>query len=241
MSEVSSVLAIIPARGGSKGLPGKNTRDLLGKPLIAWTIEAALGCNSIDRLIVSTEDQEIAKTAEQFGAEVPFVRPMELAQDDTPGIEPILHAIKELPEYDYVLMLQPTSPLRTREDISGIIDFAKDRNAQSVVSVTEAQVHPYWIYSKNLASELEAFVEHKFVPCRQSLPEAYSLNGAMYMARTDWLRAKCALVTEKTLAYIMPKERSYDIDDFIDWMVVERILERQTQILMCHSEMPDIK
>jgi len=226
----SSVLAIIPARGGSKGLPNKNIREMLGKPLIAWTIEAALNCSLIDRLVVSTEDHKIAKIAMQFGAEIPFMRPMELARDDTPGVDPVLHAINELSEYDFVLMLQPTSPLRISEDITGMIDFAIEHDSQSVVSVSEAEVHPYWVYRKNSAFELESFFEHQFVPCRQSLPEAYSLNGSMYLTRTPWLKEKRILVSEKTLAYIMPKERSYEIDDLLDWMVVERMLERQIKV-----------
>jgi|TARA_B110000495_G_scaffold203413_1_gene226975 CMP-N-acetylneuraminic acid synthetase len=221
-----SVLAIIPARGGSKGLPGKNIREICGKPLIAWSIQAALDCSIINRLIVSTEDDEIAKIAEQFGAEIPFMRPVEFAQDDSPGIDPVLHAINVLPEHDFVLLLQPTSPLRSAEDISGIIEFAIEHNAQSVVSVCEASVHPFWLYKKNASLELEPYLEHQFVPCRQNLPKAYSLNGSMYLAKTSWLKKNRALVAENSLAYIMPKDRSYDIDDNLDWLVAERMLKR---------------
>lgn len=122
------ILAIIPARGGSKGVPRKNIRDLAGKPLIAWTIEEAKKSKYITRLILSSEDEEIIEAAKKYGCEVPFVRPIELAQDNTPGIEPVLHAIEKCPGYDYVLLLQPTSPLRTVEDIDGCIEFLLNKN-----------------------------------------------------------------------------------------------------------------
>lgn len=141
------ILAIIPARGGSKGVPRKNIRALCGKPLIAWTIEEMKKSKYIDHSIVSTEDDEIKKVAESFGGNVPFMRPQELARDDTPGIEPVLHAIDKLPDYDYVILLQVTSPLRTVEDIDGAIELCINRQAKSCVSITETEHSPYWLYS----------------------------------------------------------------------------------------------
>jgi N-acylneuraminate cytidylyltransferase len=114
---VMSLLALIPARGDSKEIPRKNIKEFCGKPLIAWAIEAAQKASGIDRIVLSTEDHEIAEVAQKWGAEVPFMRPAELAGDDTPGIEPVLHALEQLPTFDEVLLLQPTSPLRTAEDI----------------------------------------------------------------------------------------------------------------------------
>ncbi|MDC1309951.1 acylneuraminate cytidylyltransferase family protein [Opitutales bacterium] len=217
------VLGLIPARGGSKGIFRKNIKNLCGKPLIAWTIEAALKSSKIDRLVVTTEDNEIAEIAKSYGADVPFMRPTELAEDSTPGISPVLHAIEQLPNFDSVLLLQPTSPLRTSTDIDGILNFGIQEDAESVVSVCESPVHPYWIYkSKNKI--LKPFFDHKFVACRQDLPDAFSLNGAMYFGRTSWLLDQKAFVSPYTYGYLMPKSRSYDIDDEDDWLVVETLL-----------------
>lgn len=145
----SKILAIIPARGGSKGVPRKNIRELAGKPLIAWTIEEAKKSKYIDRLILSTEDDEIIEVAKQYGCEVPFKRPIELAQDDTPGIDPVLHAIEQCPGYDYVVLLQPTSPLRTVDDIDGCIEqLLSSDGTNFCVSVTEPEKSPYWMYTR---------------------------------------------------------------------------------------------
>ena len=142
-AKAREILGLIPARGGSKALPHKNIRQFAGKPLIAWTIETALACPMLDRTIVSTDDPEIADVSRHWGAEVPFLRPAELARDDTPGIEPVLHAVRWLGENegyrpDYVMVLQPTSPLRTTEDIEAAIQLARDRQADGVVSRNSA-------------------------------------------------------------------------------------------------------
>jgi CMP-N,N'-diacetyllegionaminic acid synthase len=125
------LLALIPARGGSKGIPRKNIKPLCGKPLIGWSIDAAKKSVFIDQVFVSTEDEEVAAIASDLGAGVPFMRPKELAADDTPGIAPVMHAIDNLPEFDWVLLLQPTSPLRTAEDIDGIVRFCIENDAPS--------------------------------------------------------------------------------------------------------------
>jgi N-acylneuraminate cytidylyltransferase len=127
------LLALIPARGGSKGVPRKNIKLLNGKPLVAWTIDAAKQATCINKIVVTTEDKEIAAIAQQLGAEVPFMRPAELAADDTPGIAPVLHAIELLPEFDWVLLLQPTSPLRSVIDIEGIVNLCLERAAPAAV------------------------------------------------------------------------------------------------------------
>lgn len=222
-----SLLAIIPARGGSKGIPRKNIKPLMGKPLIGWSIDAAKQASCVDRLIISTEDEEIASVARGLGADVPFMRPAELAADETPGIAPVLHAIEQLPVYDWVLLLQPTSPLRSAEDIDGIWQFCQERGAPSAVSVCEVGKHPYWMYQSDAEHRLQPFIEGRpDVTRRQDLPPAYALNGALYIARTDWLLEQQGFIGTETLGYIMPPERSVDLDAPQDWRWVEFLIER---------------
>ena len=219
-----SILAVIPARGGSKGVPGKNIRPLAGKPLIAWTIEAARQVPHLDRIIVSSEDEAILEISRAFGAETPFIRPMKLARDDTPGIAPVLHALEALPEkYDYVVLLQPTSPLRTAEDIDAALELCLKRAAPACVSVTEPKHKPWWMFSLSKQAALEALFRD--MPARrQDMPAVYALNGAVYAARTHWLVREQAFVHPETLAYIMPPERSLDIDTEFDFKVAEVLL-----------------
>lgn len=210
----NKVLAIIPARGGSKGIPRKNIREVGGKPLTAWTIEEANKSKYIDRLILSSEDEEIIKVAKAWNCEVPFVRPAQLARDDTPGIEPVLHSIEKLPaKYDYVVLLQPTSPLRKAEDIDGCIELCVKRNSPSCVSVTEPGKNPYWMYTIDEKGRIRPLIE-TVVPItrRQDLPRVYALNGAVYVAKTEWLKNKRTFITTETIAYVMPDERSLDVD-----------------------------
>jgi len=222
-----SVLAIIPARGGSKGIPRKNIKPLMAKPLIDWSIEAAKQSSCIDRIIVSTEDKEIASVACELGVDVPFMRPDELAADDTPGVAPVLHAISQLPNYDWILLLQPTSPLRIAEDIDGIWQFCLERDAPSAVSVCEVGKHPYWIYQRDASQRLQPFIKGRpDVTRRQDLPPAYSLNGALYLARTDWLLEQQDFIGPETRGYIMPPERSVDLDTPQDWRWVEFLIEQ---------------
>jgi len=223
-----SILAIIPARGGSKGIQRKNIKPLMGKPLIEWSIDSAKQSSCIDRIIVSTDDEEIASVAYELGADVPFIRPAELAVDATPGIAPVLHAIEQLPEYDWVLLLQPTSPLRSAEDIDGIWQFCQYRGASSAVSICEVGKHPYWMYQRNIEQRLEPFIMGRAeVTRRQDLPPVYALNGALYLARTDWLLIQNSFIGSETLGYIMPPERSVDIDTPQDWRWAEFLIEQK--------------
>lgn len=219
-----SVLAVIPARGGSKGIPRKNIREIAGKPLIAWTIEEAKKSKYIDRLIISSEDEEIIDVAKSWGCEVPFIRPKELAKDDTPGIEPILHAIKMLPKYDYVVLLQPTSPLRLVEDIDKCIEFCINKQASSCVTVSEPDKNPFWMYYVNDNGGLQPILEVEFMNRRQELPKVFSLNGAIYISKVEWLNKNKTFINRDTLAYIMPKERSLDIDDEYDMIIAKAII-----------------
>ena len=229
MYQNKTFLAIIPARGGSKGLPRKNIRDIGGKPLIAWTIEAAKASKYLDRVVVSTEDDEIAAVAKKYGGEVPFMRPASLAADDSPGIEATLHAMDHLPPYDFVVTLQPTSPLRTAADIDGAIGLCLDNGADSCVSVTEPEHSPYWMYrldGQNFMIPLLTIPAEQYYR-RQSLPKTYRLNGAVYVTAAGSIRQKQAAVGDKTLAYIMPQDRSVDIDSELDLAMAELLLKNK--------------
>lgn len=214
-------MALIPARGQSKGIPRKNIKMLCGKPLIAWTIEAALAARSVDAVVVSTEDEEIASVAKAAGAQVPFLRPAELAGDHTPGIAPVMHAIERLPDYSGILLLQPTSPLRTKEDIEGLLAMAHGAGANSVVSVCAVGEHPAWMFQRAEDGRLKPFLDGPAPTRRQDLPSLYVLNGAMYFVRREWLVECEALVGPETLGYLMPPERSVDIDTMTDWRAAE--------------------
>lgn len=231
MIQGKSILAIIPARGGSKGIPRKNICMLAGKPLVAWTIGEAKKSKYIDRLILSSEDEGIIKVAEEWGCEVPFIRPAELARDDTPGIEPVLHALNTLKEkYDYVVLLQPTSPLRLVADIDGCIETCINTNAPACITVTETSQHPSWMYRIDKSGCLISVLKkEKEVFCRQNLDVVYIMNGAVYMAEINWLTKQRSFYSELTKAYVMPKDRKIDIDEKIDLEVCEMLI-RKTEL-----------
>lgn len=227
MIQGKTVLAIVPARGGSKGIPRKNIREVGGKPLIAWTIEEAKKSRYIDRLILSSDDDEIIEVAKTWGCEVPFKRPLELAQDDTPGIEPVLHALKVLPKYDYVILLQPTSPLRTVYDIDCCLEKCLKANANACVSVTEVTENPYWMYILEEDGTMRQLIQtNDFFDRRQDLPQVYRLNGAVYVAKHEWLLQSRSFLSRDTLAYVMPWDRSVDIDTESDILKLEILINK---------------
>ncbi|MBF0252067.1 MAG: acylneuraminate cytidylyltransferase family protein [Alphaproteobacteria bacterium] len=213
-----SVIAIIVARGGSKGLPRKNVLDLGGKPLIAWSILAANASRFADSVVVSTDDDEIAAVATEFGGNVPFRRPPELATDEASVYDAIFHALDHIPEsYDYVVLLQATSPLRRGEDIDAGLSLCDAKNVPSVVSVAESAKSPYW----HLKIDENGYISPLFpaeggLGQRQKLPTSYLPNGAVFVARTDALRNAKSFYMDKTVAYVMPAERSVDIDTALD-------------------------
>ena len=225
-----SVIAVVPARGGSKGIPNKNIAPVGGRPLIAWTIDAALAARRVDRVVVSTDSERIAETARACGAEVPFLRPPELARDDTPGMAPIIHAVKTLqaagsPLPEYVVCLQPTSPFRTAADIDDSIDLATRMGSDAVVSVTPVHHHPAWLrlidgdgWIRRLPGSTDTAAR------RQDLPPVYALNGAVFLVRTTVLLASGTWETDRTAAYVMPHERSVDIDTPWDLRVADALL-----------------
>ena len=232
MYKGKNILGIIPARGGSKGLPRKNIKPLLGKPLIAWTIEQALASKYLDRVIVSTDDKEIAEISKKYGAEIPFMRPKELAEDNAKGIDVVLHAIDWLKEnnkrkhYDLIILLQPTSPLRATEDIDKTIELLFLKEAKAIVSVCEVDHHPLWA---NILPEdgcMKDFIRQEIINRnRQELPIFYRLNGAIYLAYCDYIKEQESFFGEKTFACIMPRERSIDIDKEIDLRLAEILIK----------------
>ena len=225
-----TVLGVIPARGGSKGIPRKNVLDISGKPLIAWTIEAGHQSSYIDRLILSSDDDEIMKVAASCGCDIPFVRPAELATDLTPGIEPVLHAIAELPDYDYLVLLQPTSPLRTAEDIDRCIETCLSSKAPACVSVVQLDKSPQWMYSLDDSWRMTSmFGNRPLLERRQDSETVYVLNGAVYVAEVEYLRSQHSFITSKTVAYPMIKERSVDIDSWWDWRLAEWLLRERME------------
>ena len=217
-------LGLIPARKNSKGIPGKNIKPLVGKPLIAWTIEAALASPSIDRVVVSTDCETIARIAQEHGADVPFMRPSELARDHTSGIDPVLHACRQLPDFETVILLQPTSPLRTAQHIEAAIHQFQDAQADFLVSVSSVKHHPNWVYLKDSEERLIKLTAQPLQMQRQSLDPCYALNGAIYIANTSRLLAEKSFLTDDTLGYEMPPEDSIDIDVPIDLVICEAIL-----------------
>lgn len=228
MIEGKIILGIIPARGGSKGIPRKNIRCLAGKPLIAWTIEEARKSKYIDRLILSSEDDEIIKVAREWGCEVPFVRPAELAGDDVPGSLVVIHAMNTIVEkYDYIVLLQVTSPLRTVEDIDNAIRYCIDQGAPVCASVCLVQHSPYWMHTVTRGNRLRPLIkQQRIIDRRQDLPEVYMENGAVCIARTEYLLQHSGFITQDTLAYIMPRDRSLDIDEEVDFVYCELLKSR---------------
>lgn len=226
MSSKNNVLAIIPARGGSKGIPGKNIGNLCGKPLIAWTIQAALESKVIDKVIVSTEDSKIAEVAKEYGAEIPFLRPKRLATDESSGMDPVFHALELIKDYKWVFLLQPTSPLRTVQDIDNIFKLCTENNYSSSTSVSPVNKHPDWMFELGPKNNLVKYSNNKLVEIRQDLKSLYQLNGALYLAKIDWLKKHKHFVSKDTIAYIMPWERSVDIDNHSDWELAEYLINR---------------
>jgi len=225
------IIGLIPARGGSKGLPRKNITQLAGKPLIAWTIETAVESNCLDRVIVSTDDLEIARISEEYGAEVPFIRPEEYASDSATSLSVVQHAIEYLrsngiSDKDFILLLQPTSPLRNSTDIINSVKLLELEKVNAVVSVFDAPCHPY--YLKRVTHDGFLFPYDESAPDnfrRQDCPKLFIPNGAIYLNQI------CSLIDKKTFfplytyAYIMPNTRSIDIDSIEDLVIAEAMFQ----------------
>ncbi|MGO4692881.1 acylneuraminate cytidylyltransferase family protein [Paenibacillus sp. 2TAB26] len=228
MINKKKILAVIPARGGSKGLPRKNIINLAQKPLIFWTMEQAIKSKYIDRLILSSDDPEIIEVAKSYGCEVPFIRPKHLSLDTTPGIAPVLHAIEKLPDYDYVVLLQPTSPLRLADDIDGCIERIIETGAPACVSVAKVDKSPYWMYTLGENNHMQLLIPQNDIPARrQDLSDVFMVNGAVYVAETRWLIKNKSFLKDNTVAFVMPKNRSHDIDTEDDLFLCESLMSRR--------------
>lgn len=234
MYKDKNILGLIPARGGSKGLPRKNIKPLSGKPLIAWTIEQALASKYLDRVVVSTDDKEIAEISIKYGAEVPFMRPKELARDDSTTSDVILHVLKWFEDvgekYDYLALLEPTSPLREKNDIDKCIELLIDNEAaKSIVSVSKLEsAHPEFnvvIDKKSgFIKKVDGTTEFKVLR-RQDLPDIYFFDGTIYISEVKAFFKNQTFYHNRTLAYIVPRWKSIEVDEIFDLICVEAIIK----------------
>ena len=226
MYQKDKIAAFIPARGGSKGVKRKNIRNLAGKPLIYYTIAAALESKYIDRVIVSTEDEEIAEISKRFGAEVPALRPRELAEDKTTTLDVVLygvHAFLASKEWDSLILLQPTQPLRTAEDIDHAVEYYYKNGKRSLVSVSEVEDHPIFMRRFDPVGNMEKYLEISSTVRWQDMDKVYRVNGAIYMNRIAELCAETSF-NDNEIGYIMEKSHSVDIDELPDFALAEYYL-----------------
>lgn len=240
MLDGKKVIGIIPARGGSKRLPRKNLLPLAGRPLIAYTIEAGLRSHYIDVLMVSTDDLEIASIATSYGALAPFIRPSILARDETGNFEVIQHVIEfyknsENKEFDYIVYLQPTSPLRDYTEIDNAMLLMQNKNADAVVSVCETDHTPLWCNTLPDTLSMEGFLKDDVKFKRsQDMDRYYRLNGAIVILNTPrYLVEKTFFIKNNIFAYVMPQEKSVDIDTSLDIKLCEVLMQERT-----HDAMP---
>lgn len=223
-----TVLAIIPARSGSKGLKDKNIKELNGKPMISYTIEAAVRSGIFEDIIVSTDSQVYADISIDYGASVPFLRSNYLSSDTATSIDMIIHVIEEMnkigKEYDYFMLLQPTSPLRTKDDIINAIELLFEKEANSVVSVCEAENSPLYMNTINEDLSIDGFLPKGIKTRRQELDKYYRLNGAIYLCKVEYFLKSKDFYNEKSYAYLMNKKNSIDVDDEVDFEFVKSLI-----------------
>ena len=219
-------LAIIPARGGSKRLPRKNILDLCGKPLISWSIEAALKSKYISKVVVSSDDEEILNISSNFGADI-IKRPYELANDTATTFDTVKHTIDNFENYDYIVLLQPTSPLRNVKHIDEAIELLEEKQADAIVSVCEMDHSPLWSNTLPKDGNMKNFLRDEVLNKRsQDLEKYYRLNGAVYICKTDkLLENKSFFLKDNIFAYIMDRKSSIDIDEEIDFLFAEIVIE----------------
>jgi len=230
MIDGKKVLAVIPARGGSKGLPGKNIMPLKGKPLIGWTLLSARESRYVDRIILSSDDPDIIQTARRLDCEVPFERPPDLADDLASGFDVLIHALDNLEEhYDYAVYLQPTSPLRAAVDIDACLLKCHQQNVSTCVSISATDKPPEWLFYLRPDDGLSPYIEERPDKLqRQRFDQLYLPNGAVYAVHTGRFRQTGKFINSDTVGYLMPKERSIDIDDLVDVRLAECLLDMHT-------------
>ncbi|WP_158999141.1 acylneuraminate cytidylyltransferase family protein [Pigmentibacter ruber] len=220
------ILGIITARGGSKGLIRKNILPFGNKPLLAWTIEAAKNSKYIDRVILSTDCSEIKEVALQYSCEVPFIRPADLATDTATSADVISHVLKNIDGFDYFVLLQPTSPLRSSNDIDSCIEKCINENAPSCISVCKSDIYPQLMYSIEDKQVLKPLLSGEYQTRRQDMKNYYTLNGSVYVVNISFFKKHGILITNHSICFEMPKERSIDIDDEFDFSIAEFILNK---------------
>jgi CMP-N,N'-diacetyllegionaminic acid synthase len=232
------VIAIIPARSGSKGLPGKNTKDLCGKPLLAWSIESALESDYIDTIVVSTNSPDIMKVGLDFGAEVPFLRPEELATDEALTFDVIKHSLEYYKtrfeeDFFYTVLLEPTSPLRSAEDIDrAMLELTQNPCATSIVGIsrTESQ-NPSFLVKISEGGIINKFDGLELVfKRRQDIEDVYFLEGSVYISETEALLNNRGFYHNQTSGCIFPKWKSLEIDDADDFIMVEALMRKKIGI-----------
>lgn len=233
MIDGCKVLALVPARRGSKGLPLKNIRPLQGKPLLAWPIEAARNSRFVDRVVMSTDDAEFAAAARAAGADTPFLRPAELANDSAPSIGFILHALDTLAasgeQYDYLALLEPTSPLTEAEDIDAALQLlvARRTEADSIVGVSAmGSSHPAYAVRLDAAGLMQPYAAASFgqLPRRQDTEALFSLDGSLYISTVAALRRERGFCHQRTMPFVTPRWKSFEVDDLVDFICIEAIL-----------------
>lgn len=224
------VLAIIPARSGSKGLPDKNIKNLAGKPLIAYSIKAAMESGVFDTVMVSTDSEKYAEIAIEYGAEVPFLRSKEMSSDLATTRDVVLEVLdrfeKSGKKFGTICILQPTSPMRTAQDIRNAMELFEVKNAKAVISVCETDHSPLWINTLPEDKNMERFLDNRGDFPRQQLETYYRLNGAIYLYETDFYLEHEYVYQKECYAYIMSRENSIDIDGQLDFDFAEMLMER---------------
>lgn len=238
MYKGKKILAIIPARGGSKGLPGKNIRPLLGKPLIAWSIEHAKNSEFVDEIFISTDSKDIADVAEMYGVRVPELRPAELAVDTAPSSAFIEYTInkyqKEGRIFDYFILLEPTSPLRETSDVDQSIKQLIDNPCyDSIVGVCKAEdVHPAFMVKVGSKGELVPYEDSMKTLRRQDLPDVFYFEGTIYVSKCSAFIEKKSFYHDSTMPYVVPKWKAPEVDDIIDFVTIEAIMKAKQEGLI---------
>jgi len=236
------VLALIPARAGSKGLPGKNIRPLHGKPLLAWPIAAARASRYVDRVVLSTDSAAFARIGETFGAEAPFLRPAELAADTAPSSAAVMHALDFLAAhgetYDYLVLLEPTSPLTEGTDVDAALEalVAQRADADAIVSVSElVSSHPAFAVRIGPDGRISPYSAADFtrLPRRQDTEPVFALDGSLYLSDVARYRERLSFCHERTAAHRMPHHKSHEIDDLVDFLCIEAILAHYDEVRAC--------
>ncbi len=239
MIGASKVLALVPARAGSKGLPGKNIRPLHGKPLLAWPIAAAKASNYVDKVVVSTDSAEFADIALAHGAEVPILRPQEFAADTSPSSAAVIHMLDHLAAqgevFDYLLLLEPTSPLTEGSDIDAAMEMLHTNRlvGDALVSVSElVTTHPAFAVKRDERGRIDPYAAVDFtrLPRRQDIDKLFALDGSLYISAVSSYRETLSFCHDRTLSYVMPAYKAHEVDSLIDFICIEAILNHYDQV-----------